>query len=226
VPDETEILLDKDWSLSDLGLFSDKYIQVYSFFYSIVEASDEHRKVYQQYPWRGGYSTVNFYWKLNYSIPRENRPQIKKIRYASPGEITLTQIRDVAIAAAATITAVSIAAGRANKIYSDVMKGISERKLSKINLRREEMQLSLEELQFIAEAKKLLQEQLAITEDNARSFEEKTDSNSLMQLKILLSVFRRVEPLSKLVTAGKISFSKIFRDQTHANRDQPAPTRY
>jgi len=45
--------------------------------------------VYAKYPWRGGFSALNFYQSLYAKIPYEQRPQIEEIQYASPGHIKL-----------------------------------------------------------------------------------------------------------------------------------------
>ena len=87
-----KVLMDSRWALEDLYEFPHTYSQSYSFIYCLdskLDPRDAKRIDYafEGYPWRGGYSYVNIYTVLANQVPREHKPQVSKIQYASPGFI-------------------------------------------------------------------------------------------------------------------------------------------
>ena len=88
-----KIHIEGRWEIRDLYLFPHRYAEIYSFLYALAAAEKTEASLFahafKRYPWRGGYSAVNFYDELYGAIPREERPQIKSIEYASPGYIEL-----------------------------------------------------------------------------------------------------------------------------------------
>src|SRR5262245_45705142 len=42
---------------------------------------------FEEYPWRGGYSTVNFFAHAHAEVPPQQRLRVQSIRIASPGMI-------------------------------------------------------------------------------------------------------------------------------------------
>jgi len=94
----TYLKLDHEWEMQELADLAKLYTQCYSLVYSLsgarVDSEDERvidwfHGVYAKYPWRGGFSALNFYQSLYAKIPYEQRPQIEEIQYASPGHIKL-----------------------------------------------------------------------------------------------------------------------------------------
>ena len=83
--------MDERWEIRDLYFFPHRYSEVYSFLFALHEArfgrGSRFSETFRRYPWRGGYSAVNFYDDLYESIPHTDRPIINKIQYSSPGYI-------------------------------------------------------------------------------------------------------------------------------------------
>jgi hypothetical protein len=84
------ILMDGRWTLDDLYKFSHTYEQAYFALDAIVPSeteadNDRIERAFRAFPWRGGYSAVNFYNQLRYATPVGARPKIVSIQYASPG---------------------------------------------------------------------------------------------------------------------------------------------
>ena len=79
--DDYTILIDKRWSLGDLYEFPRAYEQVYFAFEALIPADEEAAaridRAFKAFPWRGGYSAVNFYNQLKYATPPNKRPTIK-----------------------------------------------------------------------------------------------------------------------------------------------------
>lgn len=105
VRDNYRIKIDGEWTLRDLYEFPRVYSQLYSFLYVLEISSPDDLyderidSAFRSHPWRGGFSAVNFYNQLGYLVPNRDRPEIKSIRYGSPGWLELT----LAVAIAANI---------------------------------------------------------------------------------------------------------------------------
>jgi len=94
---EFSIPLDGRWEMRDLEEFSRLFTQLYSFYYALekeidLDGNGRFSYAFEAFPWLGGYSAVNFYNKIYYSIPKKRRPNIKRMEYASPGELVLIAI--------------------------------------------------------------------------------------------------------------------------------------
>lgn len=203
----TYLRLDKEWEMQELADLAKLYTQCYSLVYSLsgmrVNSQDEKiidwfHGIYAKYPWRGGYSVVNFYHSLYKKIPYEQRPQIVEIQYASPGHIKLKEAAAVAGLLAVIVTAVTTSFDQIYDSYNQIQRGMSEQKLRKLEVERSELQLGQERLKFIRESRQLLIEQMKIPETMQQELERRSGGNQLMQLKILVSFYRRVQPLSEL----------------------------
>src|SRR5688500_13412586 len=93
-PDLVRIGLEGEWTLYEFSRFGRVYTQVYALMYSLETSIADARPeivtyAYHAFPWRGGYSAVNFYETLRNIVPPEHRPRVNSIRYASPGFIEL-----------------------------------------------------------------------------------------------------------------------------------------
>jgi len=88
--DVYQIPIDGNWSLEDLYVFPRAYEQCYFMYLALTatpQAADDERiaRAYEAFPWQGGYSAVDFYNRLKWSVPKRKRPTIIRIRYGSPG---------------------------------------------------------------------------------------------------------------------------------------------
>jgi len=205
--------LDKDWDMQDLADLSRLYTQCYSLVYSLsgfkVESDDKHvidwfQGTYAKYPWRGGYSALNFYNSLYSKIPYEQRPQIKEIQYASPGHIKLKEAALVAALLAGIVTAVTASFDQIHNSYNKVQKGMSERKLTKLDVELKELQLEKEQLEFIRESKDIILKQMNIPQIMQEELNRRSGGNELIQLKILMSFHRRIEPIAQMQLMEKL----------------------
>ncbi|MCF7811387.1 hypothetical protein K9N50_10420 [bacterium] len=206
--EDIKLHLDGRWELTDLNVLTRVYIQIYSLLYSLKTSEDfveeEFQYIYGKYPWRGGYSAVNFYNDLFYKIPRELRPKIKSIQYSSPGFIELSQFVGVANDIAQIVIYISSAISAVNETYSSIQKGIKERELSKINLRNEELKLLRKQQKFIRKSIEDISRVIGIRKETLSQLYNRTENNELAVLKILLSLYRRARDLAKLQLNNKL----------------------
>ena len=200
------IELDGDWTLNDLYRFSNIYSQLYAFQYSFAREAvpDDYgewtRDPYIANPWVGGYDAVNFYNQLASRVPHPHRPTLLSMHYASPGWIDLGVFLSVAWGIRTVVHAVLDDVERFNQVYSEVRKGMRERDLMKINVKRQELELARDKIQFIESCNEQLSELLKFR--NRQEIKGLT-SNPLTTLKILLSYCRRIKNLSKYETSRK-----------------------
>ncbi|EAT12336.1 hypothetical protein HF888_14850 [Bermanella marisrubri] len=205
--------LDKDWDMQELASLSKLYIQCYSLVYSLsgfeVDSTDERvidwfQGAYAKYPWRGGFSTVNFYRSLYAKVPYAERPQIQEIQYASPGHIKLKEALLVAGILAGIVTAVTSSIDEIHDTYNSIQKGLSERKLTKLEVQLKELELDSARLKYVQESKKALIEGMSIPPKMQKELMRRSEGNELMELKILMSFHRRIEPIAIMQGVGML----------------------
>jgi hypothetical protein len=208
-PTKTKLRLDGRWNLEELSEATRDYTQLYGFAYSLLPdlplaRIEEIDYIYGKFPWRGGYSTVNFFNQLFHKIPPRLRPEVERIQYASPGFIELSELLLVAITVAGIVKSVCNTINNAHDTYRKIQKGSVDHELAKINLAKEELDLTQRQIAFCETSSKKLVEVFGLTDSQEQLIDQRVQSNPVMKLKILLSVFRRVEPLSKKQSEGKL----------------------
>jgi len=205
-----KIGMDGDWSLEDLYVFPHTYIHVYSFLYSFLRPienfDDEDDRIvitYSAHPWRGGYSTVNFYNNLKYIVEPKHRPKVKSIQFASPGWLELTVIVGIALNIKKIVLSFTESANELNKLYNNIYKGMHDRKMMKIEAKRQTLLLTKEQTDFAIESANNLSRLLGF--ENAAQLQKLT-KNALATLKILLSFYRKIKILFEFNNKGKARF--------------------
>lgn len=215
---KTKLRLDGHWNLEELSEATKDYIQLYGFAYSLLPDLPNARRaevdyIYGKFPWRGGFSTVNFFSQLFHKIPPKLRPEVQRIRYASPGFIELQELLVVAVGIAAIVKAVCASLNTAHDTYRNIQKGSTEHKLAKIDIANKELELTQRQLAFCEAQASNLIKLFNLSPEQVAALEEKTQGSSVMKLKILLSVYRRVAPLAKKQSEGKIQVTAEVSDE-------------
>jgi hypothetical protein len=204
-PSSYRIPIDGKWELVDLYQFPHTYSQIYSVLYVLEEQlskprTDRRDYIFSKYPWRGGYSTVNWFNGLYHTIPRDERPKVISLSYASPGWIDL----GISSAIAATIRKMLIAfseAGRhLNETYSQIQDGVHKRKLNDIKIRKQELLLEGERLKFV---RKSCEEMARLMGFKHLEEMHALTGNPLVTLKMLSALYRRLRTLEEFEEDGK-----------------------
>ena len=202
--------MDGKWDLLELSSFGRQYVQVYSILYALHfgadkdDPDDRTHHAFGAFPWRGGWSAVGFYESLRVAIPRNHRPHVIAIEYASPGYIDLAVIPLVALGIEWTVDRVCNSIDRINATYTNLYKGAADRKLLKIDARQDPPELTSDDLQFATVASTRLIEAMAI--DNLGDNLHILTRNPISTMKIVFSIYRRVRSLAKLQRSNKINF--------------------
>ncbi|MCC6963950.1 MAG: hypothetical protein IT585_11915 [candidate division Zixibacteria bacterium] len=184
------------WDFEELMEMTRDYIQLYGFAYSLSDELPAHRVseieyIYGKFPWRGGFSTVNFFSQLFHNIPPPSRPKVLRIQYASPGFIEISAIAGAALAVAGFVKALCVSINAAHELYRNIQRRSVELDLSKINLAKEQLNLTRAQIEFCGEASGQLTKVLGLSPSQDALLEQRTQGNKVMKTKLLLSVFRR-----------------------------------
>jgi hypothetical protein len=190
--------MDGRWTLDDLYRFPRTYEQVYFGLDALVPSgsrADEERiaRAFQAFPWQGGYSAVNFYNQLKLATPANARPKVASIRYASPGWIELSLILEQAHLLAGIVAVVAGSIAGCNVVYNQIISDLTRRKLLRIEVEKEKIALSREELKLVREYAEEMAGLLQL--GSSQAIDARTEK-PLVSLKILLSVYRRVRILA------------------------------
>lgn len=207
---ETEnykILMDGEWSLEDLYILPRTYIDVYSFMYSFLrpietfdDPDDRLVITYSAHPWKGGFSSLNFYNNLKYIVAPKERPSVIAIQYASPGWLELGVVIVVATQIKKIVSCFVSSASELNSLYKEIYDGMHERKMMKLEAKRESLKLSKEQLEFAVESADNLSRLMGF--ENIDQVNKLT-KNPLATLKILLSFYRKIRVLAEFDKSGK-----------------------
>jgi hypothetical protein len=203
------------WEIRDLYEFPHRYAEVYSFLFALEPSGTGKAAIaeaFRRYPWRGGYSTVNFYDEIYLAIPREYRPQITEIRYASPGWIELGMLAYLVFQIDEIIGKVCHGIERIDKLYGEIRAHALQRKLLSLAVKERERQLAKQDLEFVKEAFHILTEEIGLK--NASKLAN-LSGDPLGALKMLMAFYRRVRQLAGFVISGKVKLSPIDRDRVN-----------
>ena len=206
------LLVDGGWGLLELSNFGQQYVQVYSLIHALeVEAEeggaseDRFRWALRAFPWRGGWSAVNFFKSLIAAVPGEYAPRIAKIEYASPGSIDLLLAVGAAQQTRRIVDAVcSYSPERVNATYDRLHKEAKGQQLLRKNAKHEET-FEHRELAFAARAADELIHLMGM-EGYAHQLKRLARNNPLSLMKVIFALYRRVRVLAELQDEGKIRF--------------------
>lgn len=203
-PDRYVIQMGSEWSLRDLSDLPNNYSKVYALLYTLQEiapkADQRVRRAYESYPWKGGYSTVNFFRSLESHLPVEALPQIRSMQYASPGYIELELDDRAAVAVKNVITAFEASYSELERLFKSVEGGLKERKL--IGKKRKSI-LTTDDESYLKEAAQAMMGLLRIGEVDKL---EALTKNPLAMVNILRSFYRVVKILAVYEGEGKATF--------------------
>jgi hypothetical protein len=203
-----KIGLDGQWTLEDFYQLPHTFGQVYAFHYAFrpdAEVKDRTRltHAFADYPWRGGFSAVNFYRVLSNQIPEEFRPIVRSIQKASPGFLELALLVAAASAIGRVVKVVVQSADSVYTLYDKIHKGLHERGLLRIDTEKKQLELLRDQMEFVKASTEQLTKVLEF--HSVDQLHELTD-NELTSLKILLSYCRQIKILTNYEAKGKALF--------------------
>jgi hypothetical protein len=200
------IRIEGDWDLEMIGEASHLYVQVYSAACFLLEPYRSPRHDRDEvpdrgplsYPWRGGYSTVNFFRAISVQLPERYRPQVLQITYASPGFIELVGYCAAINLVVRTLTG---SIDRVLATYSRIHEEIRKR-----GLNRQEAAESRARSKFVVTAYEELTTSVQLPDSARENLEAATGRDTWARLKILMSWCKRLDQLSQYKKYDMASF--------------------
>lgn len=199
--------IDGRWGINDLRKFSDLVQDCYAFVYALTgrgteETRDRVTELFQKYPWRGGFSSFNFFDDLYHLIPPTQRASISSIQYASPGTIELQMNKE----AATTIHALCIAINHPDSVivdaYNEVHSWLAERNW--LSRSAADLRLSASDKRELLDVAARLAESFGLS-NQQQYILDLSNSDPLAAVKILLAYYRRLDGLADYIATGKAS---------------------
>ena len=197
-----------DWDLQDLSVFR-QYLHVYSVMYALQVGpyQDESRTrtfhAFEAFPWKGGWSAVDFYEGLRHATPDSRRPRIVSIQFSSPGFIELMLLVPVSAAIRVVVDNACRSFERISATYTTLHKDAAERKLLKSNARTAEQIIGRRDLEFCESATSQMADLIGL--EHMRELHLLTN-NPLARMKIMFSLWRKIRELAKAQDSEKVKF--------------------
>ena len=210
--------MDERWALEDLYGFPYAYQQAHSFVFHFDSSQeldprivDRVNKTFHEYPWQGGYSYVNLYAVLFNQIPKQQRPTVQSIQYASPGWIDLLINPDVALQVAKSVGILLGAGVTAVEAFKRIDR-------ARLDIAKRRRQQNREYASLAAsKAKELnnMSEELAkhLGFQSLKELQDKT-ADPEVTLKVLMAHYRRLRTLGDFVESGKVKLPENLKDES------------
>jgi hypothetical protein len=209
-----KIYIAGEWDIRDLYVFPYRYAQLYSFLYALVTAKNPKDNLFveaaKRPPWEGGFSTINYYGEIYRLIPEEERPQIKRMEYASPGFIELGAVILIVTQIDRILTAAFSSWNKLDAIYDEIEKRKRKRQKEKIEVEAMKRKAEVEDVKFAVKKCKELSDALGL--ENSELLNN-LHSDEIVRLKILLTFYRRLEPLLVFIKERKLTLKGISEEQ-------------
>jgi len=210
---EETLFIDGNWEMEDFGSFSRKFRDLYSFEDSLNKIRDKstpaaQRKriqgAFQHNTLYGGGSYVGFFGDLTRSIPANDRYELKKVQYASPGEIKLQGKGNVFDALEAHIKKMIGSEYSINELYKSLYDFMSKKKL--LDVSGSVTRASPSDEKIIEERSKILLSGMGF--DCYDVIDNLTEKNKTNNAKISLSLYRRLKEACAYFAEGRASYER------------------
>jgi len=199
--------VDGSWSLQDFSRFYSKVSDIYVFFAGLrnwtrIDLSTETRHRIREaflHPWRGGFSYVAFFDGLLAAQPEEDRLAVRAVQYASPGHVDVDGHMDVFERLRGSLHDFGRDPVRAKEHYNHVYGSLSKQGYLRLDSRKF-IDTDAESEVFLHQSRELA---ALVGFDQVDVIHELADKNSLVTLKIVMTLVRRTEGLFSFFAEGR-----------------------
>lgn len=213
-PVEKETLrIDGNWEMEDFGSFSRKLRDLYAFEDSLVKIVDSNssesivakiKSAFTGKPFKGGSSYVNFFRELVSVQPREERFDLSRIAYASPGHIELAGKGEIFGALESRIENFVANEGILRNRYNSFHKYMSDAYL--LDIQRTTSEISSVQKDKIELFSRHLLDGMDMNLFD--SLHELSEYNIVNTAKITLALYRRMHSTSRYFAEGRVAYDK------------------
>ncbi|WP_262032562.1 hypothetical protein [Microvirga sp. Mcv34] len=211
--DEEHLIIDGEWEMPEFGQFYQRYSDIYAFVASLQNWSDPNRdqkiknsivKTYRERAFEGGFSYVHFFHGLNDNMPRDERPGLERIKYASPGIVDITGKAEIFADLENIVRNYLNDRNSISEAYAKLYAYLSRNKYLQMPGNKYDKNDATAGYIF-AEAEALSNKLGTI---DFSVVKELADQNALVVAKIILALYRRVESAASFFAQGRMSFSE------------------
>lgn len=199
------VSIDGRWDIADMRRFSDLVQDSYAFVYALAgkgpaSTNQKMEALFRRYPWRGGFSSVNFFDDLYKLIPANDRAEIKSIQYASPGTIKLRMDGDVATLIRSFVEDLNSPESVAQDAYKEARAFL--RKKGWLGKAKDDLEMLAQDEASLMELVRKLSVAFGLGAQ-VQDVVAFSNSDPLGAVKILLAYFRRLSNLADYSATGK-----------------------
>jgi hypothetical protein len=204
---ERQVNLDGRWGIEDLERFSDLWSDAYAFTFALYPQLGGNKQriteLFHKYPWRGGFSAMNFFGDLYRQVPPGLRPAISEMHKASPGYLKMALHEVLFDRIEHLVKNLNSRNSPESLAYDQVRKDLREsgwlgRASADIRLGGDDLERLQQHLKFLSKAFGFVQQE--------RHILYLGNQDPLAAVKILLSFYRKVRELSDYISTGKATF--------------------
>lgn len=194
------LLITGDWDSDELSTVQRRFMDIYSLLFQHTRNSKVTEQKLMDVPWKGGYSTVNFYNMLKNSIA--NMVGLKAIHYASPGYIEFNADRIISLKLKNNIDMYITNKEKIDHIYSNLSKYIKEEGFNQMDV----VVLKKEQEDKL---KKFSETLLSNFSEPSWEWMLNTSTDAFKSTQTARSYYRKIKELSSFVTDDRLAFAEI-----------------
>lgn len=205
-----EIAIDGQWKMGEFQEFYSRYSDIYVLQEALRTVMNSpvdsvpvnYLSAFRGKPFRGGSSYVSFFNDLKDALPYHERPQLAAVQWASPGEIAVKGTKELFEAVENQVLAFQKDYKNAKEAHNKLREFMQGKGWLEITLDKYPA-ASPEETIELSSLIKALAKHLHVPGE--RGFAHILEGNQIVEGKIFLSVFRRLETILKYVREGRVS---------------------
>lgn len=200
-----KVNIDGRWGIEDMSRFADLTQDSYAFVYALIGKGNTLTKrkmseLFGRYPWRGGFSSVNFFNDLYKLIPINERAEIRSIQYASPGTIHMYMDKDVAKLISSFVENLNSEESSGREAYKEAREFLKAK--GWLGKAKDDIVFLSQDEEILLDYVRKLSNAFGL-EENIDDIVQFSNSDPLGSVKILLAYFRRLSGLADYAATGK-----------------------
>ena len=205
-----EIAIDGQWKMGEFQEFYSRYSDIYVFQEAVRTVKNlaidsvpvNYLSAFRGKPFRGGSSYVSFFNDLKDALPFHERPQLAAVKWASPGEISVKGTKELFDAVEGQVISFQRDYDKSKDAHDRLREFMQVKGWLEITSESYPTP-SADETTEISGMIKSLAAYLHVP--GGRSFVHILEGNQIVEAKIFLAVFRRLETILRYVREGRVS---------------------
>lgn len=205
-----EIPIDGQWKMGEFQEFYSRYADVYVFQEAVRSVENlptpsipaNYLSAFRGKPFRGGSSYLSFFNDLKSVLPYHERPHLAAVQWASPGEISIKGSKDLFEAVERQVNNFQEDYDFAKSSYKSLREFMQKKGWLEITSEKYPSPTK-EEIKRLSSLIDSLAEYIHVPGN--RNFARILEGNQIIEAKIHLAVFRRLETVLKYMREGRVS---------------------